>query len=115
MFHPVPYSKALPRWLRARTPALTPLISAPQPQPLLCAQLQLSVQFGTWILPVDEIAETASDTSFSTIEPAACFAEIGNGREFAVDRSCGIPARVERIAGLLRRVFVLEARVHVAD
>jgi hypothetical protein len=62
-----------------------------------------------------EIAETASDATFPTIQSAAGFAKIGDGRELAVDGTCGVPAGVELIAGFLRAVFVLEARVDVAD
>jgi len=64
---------------------------------------------------MNEITETASHTSFSTVQPTTSFAEIGDGRELAVDGACCVPARVQRIAGLLRRVFVFEACVDVAD
>jgi len=64
---------------------------------------------------MNEIAKSTSDTAFSAIQPTAGFAEIGDRRELAVDRACGVPAGVEGIAGFLRRVFILEARVDVAD
>jgi hypothetical protein len=64
---------------------------------------------------MNEIAEAASHTSFSTVQPTAGFAEIGDGRELAVDGACCVPARVQRIAGLLRRVFIFEACVDVAN
>jgi len=105
----------LPRRLRGRTPTHTPLIPPPQPQPLLRAQLQLPIQLRTRILPMNEIAEPPSNTSFSAIQSAASFAEIGNRGELAVDGACRVPARVQRVAGFLRRVFVLEARVDVAN
>ena len=64
---------------------------------------------------MDEIAEAASNASFPTVQPTTGFAEIGDGRELAVDGASCIPARVQRVAGFLRAVFVLEARVDVAD
>ncbi len=62
-----------------------------------------------------EIAEPAPDAPFPAIQPATRFSEIGDGREFAVDWSCGVPARVEGVAGFLGGVFVFEARVDIAD
>ena len=64
---------------------------------------------------MDEIAESASHASFPAIEPAACFAEICDGRQLAVDGARGVPAGVKGVAGFLRRVFVFEACVDVAD
>lgn len=64
---------------------------------------------------MDEVAEAAAYAAFSAVESTACFAEIGHGREFAVDGSCRVPARVELVAGFLRTIFVLEARVDVAN
>lgn len=62
-----------------------------------------------------EIAEPAPHAPLAAVEPAARFAEIGDGGKFAVDGAGGIPATVEGVAGFLRRVFVFEARVDVAD
>lgn len=64
---------------------------------------------------MNEIAEPAPHTPFPAVEPAARFAEIGDGRKLAVDRAGGVPARVEGVAGLLGGIFVLEAGVDVAD
>jgi hypothetical protein len=64
---------------------------------------------------VDEIAEAASYAAFPTIEPAACFTEVGYGRQLRVDRARGVPAGVEGVAGFLRRVFIFEAGVDVTD
>ena len=64
---------------------------------------------------MDEVAESAAHTPFATIKTTTGLAEIGDWREFAVDRAPGIPARVEAIAGLLRIFFVLESNVYVAD
>ncbi len=108
-------SISLPRRLRARTPTHTPLIMPPHPQPLLRPQLQLPLQLGTRLLPMDEIAEPSSDTPFPTVETTTCFSEIGDRGELAVDGARSIPAAVEGVAGLLGRVFVFEARVDVAD
>jgi hypothetical protein len=108
-------SAPLPRRLRRRTPTHAPLIPSPGPQPLLRRQLQLSVQLRTRLFPMYEVAEPASDAAFAAVEPTARFAEIRHGRELAVDGARGIPARVERVAGLLGGVFVLEACVDVAD
>ena len=62
-----------------------------------------------------EIAEAAPDAALAAVEPAAGFAEVGDGRELAVDGAGGVPAAVEGVAGLLGRILVLEARVDVAD
>jgi hypothetical protein len=113
--YPIPHLIPLPRRFRARTPRHTPLIPTPQPQPLLRTQLQLSVQFGTRILPMNEIAESTSNTALPAVQPTAGLAEIGDGRELAVDGACGVPAGVQRVAGLLCGVFVLEACVDIAD
>ena len=62
-----------------------------------------------------KIAEPPPHTSFTAIKSTACFAEVGYGTEFTVNRSGGIPAAVEFIAGSLRRVFVFEAGVDIAN
>ena len=105
----------LPRRLRARTPRHTSLIPTSQSQPLLRTQLQLPLQLGTRVLPMNKIAEATSDTSFPTVQPTTGFAEIGYGRELAVDGTCCVPARVKRVAGFLRRVFILETCIDVAN
>ena len=64
---------------------------------------------------MDEVAEAAADAAFAAVEPAAGFAEVGHGRQLAVDGSGGVPAAVEGVAGLLGGILVLEARVDVAD
>jgi hypothetical protein len=62
-----------------------------------------------------EVAEAAADTSLAAVKATACLAEIGDGRELAVNGAAGVPAAVKGIAGLLRIFFVLEAHVDVAD
>lgn len=64
---------------------------------------------------MDEVAEAASDTAFAAVKTTAGFAEIGHGREFAVDGTAGVPARVEGVAGFLRVFFVLEANIDITD
>jgi hypothetical protein len=64
---------------------------------------------------MDEIAKTATDATLTAIEPTTGFAEIGDGREFAVDGATGVPAAIEGIAGFLAIFFVLEAHVDIAD
>lgn len=64
---------------------------------------------------MNEIAEASPDTAFAAVQTTAGFSEIGDGGELAVDGARGVPAAVEGVAGLLGRVFVLEARVDVAD
>jgi len=64
---------------------------------------------------VNKIAEPASHTTFPAVQSAAGFTEVGDWRELAVDGACGVPARVQRVTGFLRRVFVFEARVDIAD
>ena len=62
-----------------------------------------------------EIAEAAADAALAAVEPAAGLAEVGDGRELAVDGAGGVPAAVEGVAGLLGGILVLEAGVDVAD
>jgi len=64
---------------------------------------------------MDEVTKPATHTALAAIEAAAGLAKVGHGREFAVNWAGGVPAAVEGVAGLLRRVFVLEARVHVSN
>jgi len=64
---------------------------------------------------MDEIAEAASHATLAAIQPAARFAEIRDRRELAVDGPRRVPARVQRVAGFLRAVFVFESCVDVAD
>lgn len=105
----------LPRRLRARTPRRAALVPAARLQPLLHAELELAVQLRRRLLAVDEVAEAAAHAALARVEAAARLAEIRHGRQLAVDGARGVPARVERVARLLRRVLVLEARVDVAD
>jgi len=64
---------------------------------------------------VYEVAKAAADAALAAIKATAGFAEVGDGRQFAVDGAARVPARVERVAGLLRVLLVLEAYVDVAD
>jgi len=107
--------KSLPRWLRRRTLAHTPVIPTPFFQPFLGGQFQLSIQFCTRFFPVYEIAEPSSDTAFSAVQSATRFSEIRDRGKLAVNRSSGVPPRVESVAGLLCRVFVFESRIDVTD
>ena len=107
-------SESLPCRLRTGTPAGTPLIPSPRAQPFLRAELELAVEFRARLLAMDKVAEPAAHAALATVQPAARLAKVGDGREFAVYRPCRVPARIERVAGLLGRVFVFEACVHVA-
>jgi len=64
---------------------------------------------------MNKITKPTSHTTFPTIQPTTSFAEIGDGRQLAVDGTSGVPAGVEGIAGFLRGIFVFEACVDVAD
>lgn len=108
-------SKPLPCRFRAGTPTRTLLIPPPRPQPLLRPELQLPIQLRTRFLAMYEITKPAPDAPLAAIQPTARFPEIGDGRQLAVDGPRGVPARVQRVAGLLRRVFVLEARVDIPN
>ena len=81
-----------PRRLRARTPRHAPLIPPPLLQPLLRPQLQLPLQLRTRFFPMNKIAEAAAHAPFAAVEPAARFAEVGDGGELAVDGARGVPA-----------------------
>lgn len=108
-------SISLPRRFRTGASAHAALIAAAGAQPLLRAELELPFQLGARFLAMDEITETAADAAFAAVEAAAGFAEIGHGRELAVDGAGGVPPAVEGVAGGLGGVFVFEARVDVAD
>lgn len=64
---------------------------------------------------MNEITKSTSHAALSGVQATTRFAKIGDGRQFAVDGAAGVPAGVERVAGGLCRVFVLEAGVDVAD
>lgn len=64
---------------------------------------------------MDEVAEACAHAALARVEAAARLAEVRHGAQLAVDRARGVPARVQGVARFLRRVFVLEARVDVAD
>lgn len=64
---------------------------------------------------MDEIAESAPHTALTAIKTTTGFPEIRHGTQLAVNGPRGVPAAVEVVAGLLRRLLVLEARIHVAN
>lgn len=64
---------------------------------------------------MDEVAEAAADAALAGVEATASFAEVGDGAQFAVYGSGGVPSAVEFVAGLLGGIFVLETSVDVAD
>lgn len=64
---------------------------------------------------MDEVTEPATDAPLAAVQPTARLAEVRHGRQLAVDGARGVPARVEVVAGGLRRLLVLEAAVDVAD
>ena len=101
-------------WRRG-APAHAPLIAAPLLEPLARAHVQIAVQLGGGLLPVDEVAEAAAHAALAAVEAAARLAEVGHGGQLAVDGAPRVPAAVERVAGFLRVLFVLEAHVDVAD
>lgn len=104
-----------PRRLGRGRAASALLVAAAHAQPLLGAVLELAVEVVRGVLAVDEVAEAAAHAAVARVEPAARLPEVGHGAELAVDGARRVPPRVELVAGLLRRVFVLEARVDVAD
>ena len=108
-----PDQLSLNRW--RGTPAHAPGIPAPLLQPLPRAHVHVAVQLGARLLPVYEIAEAAADAALARIQATTGLAEIRHGGKFAVDGATCVPARVERVAGLLRVFLVLEADVDVAD
>lgn len=73
-------STSLPRRLRRRTAAHTPLIPTPLPQPLLSTKLNLPIQLRTRLLAMNEIAKATSHASLARVQPTARFSEIGDGR-----------------------------------
>lgn len=64
---------------------------------------------------MDEVAEAAAHTALAAVEATARLTEVRDGAQLAVDGARGVPAAVEVVAGLLRRLLVLEAGVDVAD
>jgi hypothetical protein len=106
-------SLASRRW--CGTPAHAPLITTSLLEPLARAHVQLAIQLCRRFLAMYEVAEAAAHTALAAVETTAGFAEIGDGREFAVDGAAGVPAAVERVARFLGVFLVLEAHVDVAD
>jgi hypothetical protein len=47
-------------------------------QPLLRAEAKFPVKLATRVFSVDEVAEPTAYTALTTIQPAACFSEIGS-------------------------------------
>lgn len=64
---------------------------------------------------MNEIAKSTSHTPFTAIQPTTRFSEVRHRTQFAIDRPRCIPPRIQRIACRLRRVLVLEPRVHVSN
>lgn len=64
---------------------------------------------------MNKVTKAAAHATFATVETTARLAEVGDGAELAVDGPGGVPAAIQIIAGLLRRLLVLEARIDVAD
>lgn len=64
---------------------------------------------------MDEVAEATAHAALAAVQAAARFPKVGDGRQLAVDGARRVPAAVEGVAGVLRRILVFEARVHVAD
>jgi len=62
-----------------------------------------------------KVAEAAAHAALAAVEATTRLAEVRDGTELAVDGTRGVPAAVELVAGFLGAVFILEARVHVAD
>lgn len=64
---------------------------------------------------MNEIAKATAHTALAAVESTTRFAEIGNGREFAVDRATSVPTTIEGIASFLGVLFVLETYIDVAN
>jgi len=62
-----------------------------------------------------KVAEASSHATFPAVESTARLPKVRYGGKFAVDGSARVPAGIQRVAGLLSRVLVLEPRVDVAD
>ena len=63
-------------WLGTRAAADAACVATALLEPLLCAQSQFSVQLGTGIFAMDEVAEPSADAPFTTIQSATRFPEI---------------------------------------
>jgi len=64
---------------------------------------------------MNEVAEPTAHTSLAAVKPATRLAEIRDRAELAVNRPSRVPPAVQALAGRLRRILVLEARVHISD
>ena len=64
---------------------------------------------------MNEIAEPAAHASLATVKPTTRLAEIRHGAELAVNRPPSIPPAIQALASRLRRILVLEARVHIPN
>jgi hypothetical protein len=111
---PLP-SPHLPLHRRRRTPAHAPLVPATLLKPLAGAHVEIAIELRAGLLAMDEVAEAAADAALARVEAAARLAEVGDGRQLAVDGAARVPAAVERVTGLLAVLLVLEAHVDVAD
>jgi len=109
------FLKPPPRRFRAGAARHALLVASAHLQPLLRSERELAIQLGGRVLPMDEIAEAAPHTALAGVESAAGLPEVRHGAQLAVDRPPRVPAAVQLVAGPLRRVLVLEARVHVPD
>lgn len=104
-----------PGRLWARAPADAPLIPTPHLQPLLRRELQVALKLRARNLTMYEVAEAAAHAALAAVQATARLAEIGDGRQFAINGAGGVPARVEVVASLLCAVFVFEPCVDVAN
>ena len=68
-----------PSRFRARTPTSTARITTTLFQPLLRRVTKFPIQFRTWILSMNEIAESTTNTAFTTIKSTTSFSEIRHG------------------------------------
>lgn len=98
---------------RRSTDAL--LVAAAQLEPLLCAESDFAIKLFAGVLAMDKVAEAAADAALARVEATASFTEVGDGAQFAIYGSGGVPSAVEFIASLLSGIFVFETSVDIAD
>lgn len=82
---------------------------------LLTPAVQLSSQFSRDWLEVHEVAEAPPCTLAHLVLATASLPEVGDGREFGVDRATVEPAVVQVGDRLLRVLFIPELNVYVAN
>ena len=64
---------------------------------------------------MNEVAEASPHTALPTVQPTTRLPKVRHGAQLAVHWPAGVPSTIQHVARLLRRILVLEPRIHVAN